>query len=41
MVAAEKMMSSIGSRFGMTPADRATLRIDSLGPKTGAERYIT
>jgi P27 family predicted phage terminase small subunit len=40
MVAAEKMMSSIGSRFGMTPADRATLRIDSLGPKSGVEGYI-
>jgi len=41
MVAAEKMMTSIGSRFGLSPTDRARIQIDSSGPKTGAERYLT
>ena len=42
MVAMQKTMSSLGSRFGLTPADRASLRIDhSGGPKSGAERYLT
>ena len=41
MIAAQKTMTSIGSRFGLSPADRATLRIDHSGPKSGAEAYIT
>lgn len=39
MVAAERMMTSIGSRFGMTPADRAGLKVDH-NSKSGAELYI-
>ena len=41
MVMTADMMRSIGQRFGLTPGDRATLRIDHSGPKTGDERYIT
>lgn len=40
MVAAEKMMTSIGSRFGLSPADRARIQVDRSGPKSGAEAYI-
>jgi P27 family predicted phage terminase small subunit len=41
MVAAEKMMSSIGQRFGMTPADRAQLKVgNDGGSKSGAEAYV-
>ena len=40
MVAAEKMMASTGSRFGLSPADRARIQVDSGAPKTGAERYL-
>jgi len=41
MVAAEKMMTSTGSRFGLSPADRARIQVDPGAPKTGAERYLT
>lgn len=42
MVAAEKMMSSLGSRFGLTPGDRAQLKVnDNGGPKSGAERLLS
>jgi P27 family predicted phage terminase small subunit len=41
MVSMQKTMTAIGSRFGLSPADRATLRIDHSGPRTGDERYIT
>ena len=35
-------MRSIGQRFGLTPGDRATLRIEPhAGPKTAAERFLT
>ena len=38
---AEAMMRATGQRFGLTPGDRAQLRIDHRGgPKTGAEAYI-
>lgn len=41
MVAAEKMMSSIGQRFGMTPGDRAQLKVgNDGGSKSGAAAYI-
>jgi P27 family predicted phage terminase small subunit len=41
MVAAEKMASSIGSRFGLTPADRATLKVDpDAGPRSGSARLL-
>jgi P27 family predicted phage terminase small subunit len=37
-----EQMRSIGQRFGLTPGDRATLRIEpNIGPKTGAERFLT
>ena len=39
MIAMQKTMSSIGSRFGLSPADRASLRIDG-APKSGADGYI-
>jgi P27 family predicted phage terminase small subunit len=41
MVAAEKMMTSIGARFGLSPADRARIQVDhNLGPKSGPESYL-
>lgn len=40
MVAAEKMMSSIGQRFGLTPGDRAQLKVDHGGSRSGAESYV-
>jgi P27 family predicted phage terminase small subunit len=36
----EASLRSIWSRFGLTPGDRATLRIDDSGPKTGNEGYV-
>ncbi len=41
MVAAEKIMTSIGSRFGLSPADRSRLQVDDNGPRSGLEGYIT
>ena len=41
MEKAEAMMRATGQRFGLTPGDRAQLRVDhSGGQKTGAEAYI-
>ena len=41
MVAAEKMMTSIGARFGMTPADRASLKVEgNLGARGGPGRLL-
>ncbi len=38
----EASLRSIWSRFGLTPADRATLKIDhNIGSKSGAERFLT
>ena len=34
-------LRSIWSRFGLSPADRATLRIDYRGPTSGDESYIS
>ena len=36
----ESSLRSIWSRFGLTPGDRATLRIEPSGSKTGAERFL-
>lgn len=42
MVAMQKTLTAIGSRFGLSPADRATLKINhNAGPKIGAERFLT
>ncbi len=41
VTALEASLRSIWSRFGLTPGDRATLRIDHNVTKTGAEAYIT
>jgi phage terminase small subunit len=41
MVAMAEMMRSTGQRFGLTPGDRAGLRIDHDGPKNGVEGYIS
>lgn len=42
MVAAEKMMASLGSRFGLTPADRATLKADhDPAPTSGPGRLLS
>lgn len=41
MVAMGRTVSSLGARFGLSPADRSTLRIENSGPKTNAEWYIT
>ena len=41
MVAAEKMMTSIGARFGMTPADRASLKVEgNVGARGGPGRLL-
>jgi hypothetical protein len=41
MVMASDMMRSIGQRFGLTPGDRATLKVDhNIGPKSGAARLL-
>jgi P27 family predicted phage terminase small subunit len=34
-------LRSIWSRFGLSPADRATLRIDHSGPTSGDEGYVS
>jgi P27 family predicted phage terminase small subunit len=39
MIALQKTVTALGSKFGLSPADRATLKIDN-GPKTGASRLI-
>ena len=36
----ESSLRSIWSRFGLTPGDRATLRIEPSGPKTPDERFL-
>ena len=41
MVAMQKTVTALGSKFGPSPADRATLRIDDSGPKSGDESYIS
>jgi P27 family predicted phage terminase small subunit len=41
MVAMQKTVSSLGAKFGLSPADRATLRIDDSGPRTGDEGYVS
>lgn len=43
MATAEAMARSIGQRFGLTPGDRAALKVDhsSGRPKSGAERLLT
>jgi P27 family predicted phage terminase small subunit len=41
MVAAEKMMTSLGSRFGLTPGDRAALKVDhDNGSKQGTSYIV-
>jgi P27 family predicted phage terminase small subunit len=41
MAAMAKTMTSIGSSFGLTPADRARLRVDgNVGTKAGAARLL-
>jgi P27 family predicted phage terminase small subunit len=40
MVAMQKTVTALGSKFGLSPADRATLRIDHSGPTSGDEGYI-
>lgn len=37
----EASLRSIWSRFGLSPADRATLKIDHSGPTSGDESYIS
>jgi P27 family predicted phage terminase small subunit len=37
----EASLRSIWSRYGLTPGDRATLRIDDSGPKSGDAGYIS
>ena len=42
MVMMSDMMRSVGQRFGLTPGDRATLKVEpNLGQKSGAERFLT
>jgi P27 family predicted phage terminase small subunit len=41
MIAMQKTMTAIGSKFGLSPADRATLKIDDSRPKSGDEGYIS
>ena len=42
MVMAADMMRSIGQKFGLTPGDRASLKVEpNIGMKTGAERFLT
>ncbi len=40
MVAMQKTVTAIGSKFGLSPADRAMLRIEDSGPRTGAARLL-
>ncbi len=41
MVAMQKTVSALGAKFGLSPADRATLRIDDSGPRSGgASRFL-
>jgi P27 family predicted phage terminase small subunit len=40
MASMAKTMTSIGSSFGLTPADRARLRVDGGGLGTGASRLL-
>lgn len=38
----QSMMAQIGSRYGLTPSDRASLTIDAgEGPSAGAERLLS
>jgi hypothetical protein len=37
----EAMMSRVGGRFGLTPADRSSLTIRQDGPKLGGERLLS
>jgi P27 family predicted phage terminase small subunit len=41
MVAAAKMVTSIGAKFGLTPADRATINVAPAINKSLAEKYLT
>ena len=41
MIAMQKTMTALGAKFGLSPADRAMLKIEHSGPKSGAERFIT
>jgi len=42
VTALEAALRSIWSRFGLTPGDRATLKVsDNNGQKTGAARFLT
>jgi P27 family predicted phage terminase small subunit len=41
MIAMGKTMTALGSKFGLSPTDRATLHVEHTGPKSGAERFIT
>jgi P27 family predicted phage terminase small subunit len=42
MKTADEMMRSTGQRFGLTPGDRAALKVDHGGPaKSGAERLLS
>lgn len=36
----EAMMRATGQRFGLTPGDRAALKVDDHGPGSGAEAYV-
>jgi P27 family predicted phage terminase small subunit len=40
VTALKASLRSIWSRFGLTPGDRALLKIDDSGPRTGAERLL-
>ena len=40
VTALEASLRSIWSRFGLTPGDRAQLKVDDGGHKSGAEAYI-
>lgn len=42
MKTAHEMMRATGQRFGLTPGDRAALRVDDGGPsRSGAERLLS
>lgn len=40
MQMASSEMRSIGQRFGLTPGDRASLKVDDGGQSSGAEAYV-
>jgi P27 family predicted phage terminase small subunit len=40
MEKAEAMMRATGQRFGLTPGDRANLKVDDNGPSSGAAAYV-